>query len=65
MDDEGISTSLFIEKRLEENLVELQKSTKNMPIYRNKLWCTICSSKGHTKDYCKFSDALDPAVHRI
>jgi len=36
-----------------------------MSISRNELWCTICSRKGHTKDYCKFNDALDHAVHRI
>jgi hypothetical protein len=27
--------------------------------------CTIFSSEGHTKDYCKFSDALDPVVKCI
>jgi hypothetical protein len=36
-----------------------------MSISRNELWCTICSSEGHTKYYCKFNDALDPAVLRI
>jgi hypothetical protein len=65
MDDEGVLTSLVIEKRLEENLAKLQQSIKNMSLSRNKLWCTICSSEGHTKDYCKFNDTIDPAVRWI
>jgi hypothetical protein len=36
-----------------------------MSISQNKLWCTIFSSEGHTKYYCKFSDALDLAIQQI
>jgi hypothetical protein len=52
-----------MEKWLEEKLEILQQSLKNMAITRNELWCTIFSSEGHTKDYCKFNDALDPNRH--
>jgi hypothetical protein len=65
MDDEGTLSSTIAEKRLEDKLTELQQSIKNMSIACNELWCTIFSSEGHTKYYCKFSDALDPTVRCI
>jgi hypothetical protein len=64
MDDEGTLSSKITEKRLEDKLIELQQSIKNMLIAHNELWCTIFSSEGHTKYYCKFSDALDPTVRQ-
>jgi hypothetical protein len=65
IDDEGTSTSSVIEKHLEEKLMEIQQSIKKISISHNELWCTICSNEGHTKYYCKFNDALDPAVRQI
>jgi hypothetical protein len=65
MDDEGSINKSSIEKRLEDKIIELKQTIKNISLAHNEIWCTIFSSEGHTKYYCKFSDALDRIVRHI
>jgi hypothetical protein len=65
MDDEGLANSSSAKKILEDKITEIQQTIKNISIACNEFCCTIVSSEGHTKDYCKFSDALDPGVKNI
>ena len=42
-----------MDTRLEEQLEIMQKSLKEMNLKNQDVWCTKCSTAGHTKDNCQ------------
>ena len=39
--------------RLEEQLENVQKSLKELTLKNQEIWCTNCSTAGHSKDNCR------------
>ena len=39
--------------RLEEQLENVQKSLKELTLKNQEIWCTKCSTAGHSKDNCR------------
>jgi hypothetical protein len=65
MGDEGLVNSSSAKIRLEDMIIEIQQTIKNISLAHNELWYTIFSSEDNSKDYCKFRNALDPIVKNI
>ena len=42
-----------VDTRLEEQLEIMQKSLKELNLKNQDVWCTKCSTAGHTKDNCR------------
>ena len=42
-----------MEQRLEEQLENIQKSLKELSLKNKEIWCTKCSTTGHSKDNCR------------
>ena len=42
-----------MDTRLEEQLEIMHKSLKEMNLKNQDVWCTKCSTAGHTKDNCR------------
>ena len=42
-----------VDTKLEEQLEIMQKSLKELNLKNQDVWCTKCSTAGHTKDNCR------------
>ena len=42
-----------VDNRIEEQLEIMQKSLRELNLKGQDIWCTKCSTSGHTKDNCR------------